>query len=416
MNLNLTIPIQLFIAMTYCTYLVQMNLGGEYIAEGVPLILGLIITFFFLIKVLNAKFKIRFKTLFLLYLFYFLYITIITLIFIVIDNHSPYRLLFLYQYFPMFTVILMLGNEHLFHIKRELILITIGFFATLSAVFGILQFLGFETGVPIDINRARGLSRSTLNYSSLMFLGFVASNLISKKSLRIVFSLIIFGGVLASQGRSGIFACVAFYIAYMLFSNFKVSNIIFSVLSITLMIFLAYFFLPEDNLKNFEILTERLVIAFDTNDPSNNQRLYSMTKFFDEFRMVGIGAGITGPAAQRFESETLADLIGGIGYESFLLATIVQGGILGLLMMIVLWSTIFLRLSQVKIEIFAYLGGLAFMMLVSQTLETPTINIMVWLLLIVLIASDSKKFKENKKDHNEDPPMWLQILRRKTAG
>ena len=76
MNLNLTIPIQLFIAMTYCTYLVQMNLGGEYIAEGVPLILGLIITFFFLIKVLNAKFKIRFKTLFLLYLFHFFLISI----------------------------------------------------------------------------------------------------------------------------------------------------------------------------------------------------------------------------------------------------------------------------------------------------------------------------------------------------
>ena len=407
MNLNLNIPILLYIAMTYCTYLVQKNLGGEYIAEGVPLILGLIITFFFLIKVLNAKFKIRFKTLFFMYLFYFLYITIITLIFIIIDNHNPYRLLFLYQYFPMFTVILMLGNEHLFHIKRELILITIGFFATLSAVFGILQFLGFEPGVPIDINRARGLSRSTLNYSSLMFLGFVASNLISKKSLRIVFSLIIFGGVLASQGRGGIFACVAFYMAYMLFSNFKVSNIIFSVLSIMVMIFLAYFFLPEDNLKNFEILTERLAIAFDANDPANNQRLYSMTRFFDEFRVVGLGAGITGPAAERFEP--------GTGYESFLLATIVQGGIFGLFMMIVLWSTIFLRLSQVKIEIFAYLGGLVFMMMVSQTLETPSINIMVWLLLIVLIASDSKEFKENKKEHNEYLPMWLQILGKKTA-
>ena len=407
MNLNLNIPIQLYIAMTYCTYLVQKNLGGEYIAEGVPLILGLIVTFFFLIKVMNAKFKIRFKTLFFMYLFYFLYITIITLIFIIIDNHNPYRLLFLYQYFPMFTVILMLGNEHLFHIKRELILITIGFFATLSAVFGILQFLGFEPGVPIDINRARGLSRSTLNYSTLMFLGFVASNLISKKSLRIVFSLIIFAGVLASQGRGGIFACVAFYMAYMLFSNFKVSNIIFSVLSIMVMIFLAYFYLPEDNLKNFEILTERLLIAFDANDPSNSQRLYSMTKFFDEFRVVGLGAGITGPAAERFES--------GTGYESFLLATIVQGGIFGLFMMIVLWSTIFLRLSQVKIEIFAYLVGLIFMMMVSQTLETPSINIMVWLLLIVLIATDSKEFIENKKEPNEYLPMWLQILGKKTA-
>ncbi len=407
MNLNLNIPIQLYIAMTYCTYLVQKNLGGEYIAEGVPLILGLIVAFFFLIKVMNAKFKIRFKTLFFMYLFYFLYITIITLIFIIIDNHNPYRLLFLYQYFPMFTVILMLGNEHLFHIKRELILITIGFFATLSAVFGILQFLGFEPGVPIDINRARGLSRSTLNYSTLMFLGFVASNLISKKSLRIVFSLIIFAGVLASQGRGGIFACVAFYMAYMLFSNFKVSNIIFSVLSIMVMIFLAYFYLPEDNLKNFEILTERLLIAFDANDPSNSQRLYSMTKFFDEFRVVGLGAGITGPAAERFES--------GTGYESFLLATIVQGGIFGLFMMIVLWSTIFLRLSQVKIEIFAYLVGLIFMMMVSQTLETPSINIMVWLLLIVLIATDSKEFIENKKEPNEYLPMWLQILGKKTA-
>ena len=55
------------------------------------------------------------------------------------------------------------------------------------------------------------------------------------------------------------------------------------------------------------------------------------------------------------------------------------------------------------------------MMMVSQTLETPSINIMVWLLLIVLIATDSKEFIENKKEPNEYLPMWLQILGKKTA-
>ena len=193
MSINFTLPIQLFIAMTYCTYVIQENLpGGEYVAEGVPLIIGLLISLFFLIKVLNTRAKIKFKLLFIVYLIYFVYIILTTVAYVIVENHNPLRMLFLYQYFPMFTLILMMGNEHIFHINKQKIFITIGFFASLSAVYGILQFLGFEPGVPIDINRARGLSRSTLNYSSLMFLGFVAASLISRKSLRIIFSMIIF--------------------------------------------------------------------------------------------------------------------------------------------------------------------------------------------------------------------------------
>ncbi len=402
MNLNFTIPIQIFIAMTFCTYLVQENFGGEYIAEGVPLIIGLCISLFFLIKVINSKFYLKFKLIFILYIFYFLFITLSTIFYVIVEGHSPLRLLFLYQYFPMFTVILMLGNESLFHIKKQTIFITMGFFASLSAIYGILQFLGFEPGVPVDINRARGLSRSTLNYSSLMFLGFVAASMISRKYLRSIFSLIIFAGVIASQGRGGIFAVVLFYLAYTIFSNFKIVSILTSTAAVAFVIFLSFFFLPEENLENFTVLSERMLVAFDTNDPSNNQRVYSMTKFFDEFQVVPLGAGITGPAAERFQS--------GTGYESFTLATIVQGGLFGLFMMLTLWSVIFIRLSQVRVEIFAYLTGLFFMMLVQQTLETPTVNLMVWLLLVVLIASDSSDYLEKNTDKKEFLPMWLQVL------
>jgi hypothetical protein len=127
-----------------------------------------------------------------------------------------------------------------------------------------------------------------------------------------------------------------------------------------------------------------------------------MTLFFDEFRIFGLGAGITGPAAERFQS--------GTGYESFILATIVQGGFFGLLMMLTIWSIIFLRLSQLKIEIFAFLTGLFFMMLVQQTLETPTVNLMVWLLLTVLVATDTKSFKYEITSKEIFPPMWSQVL------
>tara|TARA_A100001015_G_C14906627_1_gene678629 strand:- start:17 stop:358 length:342 start_codon:yes stop_codon:yes gene_type:complete len=107
MSLNFTFPIQLFIAMTYCTYVVQENVpGGEYVAEGVPLILGLLISLFFLIKVLNSKAKVKFKPLLITYLLYFFYILVTTISYIIIEGHSPFRLLFMYQYFPMFTVIL----------------------------------------------------------------------------------------------------------------------------------------------------------------------------------------------------------------------------------------------------------------------------------------------------------------------
>lgn len=403
MSINFTLPIQIFIAMTYCTYLIQENLpGGEYVAEGVPLIIGLLISLFFLIKVLNTNVKVKYKPLFIVYFFYFIYIILTTLSYIILESHNPLRLLFMYQYFPVFTIILMLGNEHIFHINKQAIFITIGFFAAISAIYGILQFLGFEPGVPIDINRARGLSRSTLNYSSLMFLGFVAATLISKKSLSAIFSLIIFAGVVASQGRGGIFATVIFFTIYTFFSNFKVGNILVFVATLIAIFIAAFSFLPEENLQNFEILAERLAVAFDTNDPSNNQRLYSMTLFFDEFRIFGLGAGITGPAAERFQS--------GTGYESFILATIVQGGLFGLLMMFTIWSIIFFRLSQLKIEIFAFLTGLFFMMLVQQTLETPTVNLMVWLLLTVLVATDTKSFKYEITSKEVFPPMWSQVL------
>lgn len=403
MSLNFTFPIQLFIAMTYCTYVVQENVpGGEYVAEGVPLILGLLISLFFLIKVLNSKAKVKFKPLLITYLLYFFYILVTTISYIIIEGHSPFRLLFMYQYFPMFTVILMLGNNHIFHINKQLIFITIGFFASLSAIYGILQFLGFEPGVPVDINRARGLSRSTLNYSSLMFLGFVAATMISKKSISGIFSIIIFAGVIASQGRGGLFATIIFFLLYTFFSNFKIGNLLFITGFMASLILAAFTFLPEENLENFEILFERLYVAADTYDPSNAQRVYSYALFLEEFRFFGLGAGITGPAAERFQP--------GTGYESFLLQIIVQGGLLGLLILLGIWTVLFFKLSFEKTELFSYLSALFFMMMVQQTLETPTVNIMAWLLLIVLVASDSNDYQEKNIDKKEFLPMWLQVL------
>jgi hypothetical protein len=361
------------IFLLYTTYLTQNMLGmSEYLSEGLPLTLALAII------IINVK-NIKINNSFITYLIYLNYLLIITFYNIICENKNPLIIIFMYQYIPLLIV---LGNvENRISYNNQKIYFYISTVASASAVIGISQFLDLNQIIPIDINRARGLSRSTLNFSSMALLGLICATQLRKKYQRNIISFIIFLGILCSQSRGAIYGGIL----YLLIHHSGNVKTLFKYIILVIIILLI---LPELNqTSNFLSLTDRIVNGFKIeNNNGNIDRLNSYLKIIDEFTYAGLGIGSTGPAAGRLEP--------GTGYESYFLAVIAQGGVVGIFFYSLLiiqnksFFTIILRDTK-------YLSiGLAilFMCTLQQTLETPTVNIMTWF-IILLIIDEYKKTK-----------------------
>lgn len=349
------------ILLAFCTYLTQYIFNfGEMVSEGLPLILGL----FYFALVVKKKFKIEIIPLSI----YLTILLIYTQLTISTKNGSYFQYIFLFYYLPVYLFFLYpdrMKNE------AESILKIITIMSIISAIVGITQYFNLQTIIPTDLNfRARGLSRSTLNFSSLLFVGYIAADN-TKFKLKNLFKIIIFIGLLSSSGRSGILSVFI----YEFIKNLKSTKII-----ILFFIFIVLFFFIlqtkfGSSFENLNYTFNKLLNTFNFSTADNSQRLASYLLFFDNFDLYGAGLGTTGPGAGRFTNNPF-------GFESFLLHTFYHGGIIALIffpiiLFLVLRNYHLLSIKKVSI-IISYLA----MMTAHQTFETPSVNIIAWLVII----------------------------------
>ena len=355
----------------FTTYIFQETLNlGEVLAEGLPLIFGLI--YFSII----VKKKLPISSLPLT--FYLIILILFTQIAIITNDGNYYQYIFIYYYLPAY---LLYCSSRKIILDADLIFKVMTTMSIISSLFGIMQFLYPESYVPIDLGRARGLSRSTLNYSSLLFLGYIAADYANFRFKKI-FKFIIFLGIICSLGRSAL-------LAILIYEFFKCKNKIKFIICISIII-ISFLFITNililNGFDNLILLNQRFVDALNfTSNRANMERLeYGYLRIFSEFTLVGKGLGSTGPAAGRFyESAT--------HFESFLLNIIYQGGIAFIILMpfIIFFAYRNFRflnnkIIAVTISYTAFMGGV-------QTFETPAVNITAWFLLIAILNLSLKE-------------------------
>jgi hypothetical protein len=364
----------LAIVFGYTTYLTQ-NFFGELIAEG-------LVVFFTGIALLISCFLVRQRStgrLFNLFLFYTLFIFVVTLIHVVAADGMPGRLIFIYQYIYVLAFLYIYngkaGISSLYKaVNVEFLIKLIVVVGVVSSLFGIMQILSTSVWPPIDTSyRARGLSRSTLNYSALCFISFQAAT-VSKfnKRLKIFFMFMIFLGILSSFSRGAMLACfVSIILSYVLLHNSR-----FSIISlICLIIFLITWQIYSHNSDTVLRYSERFFSAFDIQTgPGNAQRIASMRDFLGPVLFFPGGLGSTGPAAGRFNNAT--------GFESSILNFLYQGGLLAILFLPFLFFLFVVTLvRRKKWDLLTVIIPQAIVLSVQQVHENPSVNSLFWIFL-----------------------------------
>jgi hypothetical protein len=366
-----------FVLTVFVTYVSQNIIGaGEYVAEGLPLLLG----YLYLITVLPG---VRYNSTSIVIIIYILILTIITILDILNRDDEIFRLVFVYCYLP--ALWLATYNEKIAKDAQSLLKM-VAFVATISAIVGVSQYFGIQEIIPVDLNRARGLSRSTLNYSSLMMIAYIAADNAQLKSKNII-KLTIFTGAVCSLGRGGVIGIIIYEIIKNINDKLRILILAMAIITTYLVLLILYQFtniLPQE----LSLMVNKFLYSLDfVNDPGNSERIVSYARFFDEWRIAGYGFGTTGPGSQRLTNYST-------GFESFILALIYHGGIfcvtfVPLLLMMFYKNNMLIDKKYLIATAFAYAG----MMLAQQTFETPSVNILAW---IVLLAVANSNIREKK--------------------
>ena len=370
------ILISCFAISVFGTYVTQEIIGaGELIAEGLPLLLG----YLYLISVLSG---VRYNSITAVIAIYLLILTLITISDILYREDTIFRLVFIYCYLP---VILLTKHNEKIAKEAQLLLKTIAFVGSISALIGVTQYFGVQDMIPVDINRARGLSRSTLNYSSLMMLAYIAADNARQKHKNIT-KLTIFIGAVCSLGRGGVLGIIIYEIIKN--TNNKLRVLIFAI-TIILSYLILYLLHHYVNISSpeFKVIIIKFLYSVDfVSDPGNAERIVSYARFFDEWSIAGHGFGSTGPASQRFTNYST-------GFESFIMALIYHGGIFFVIffpIIIIMYykNNFWTGKKNLTAATFAFIA----MMLVQQTFETPSVNILAW--IVLLGVYNSKNFEK----------------------
>ena len=362
-----------FAFLAYCTYVTQYYfLFGEVLSEGFPLLVGLVYLFIVVRPMCSFTYSNIGKPIVVFSVIYLLWVFVATCVLLFVGGgEGVERFIFVYQYLPL--LLLFTGLSPKRHIDHDAVFVIVAGFCALSAIIGILQVTVLYNFPPLDEMRARGLSRSTLNYSSLMFLGFVAAKQINNIKVSFVLSAVIFGGAFVSLSRGALMSLLFFVLIYTY--NRKLGKYF-----IVLIILFVVWLLSSSNfgINNYfdnYLLSQRLLdYSFSDNDYGNVDRYNLYLSFFDQFTLLGHGFGSTGPAASRFGDVT--------GFESYILALIYQSGF-GFLFL-TLSMLFFIVKHRKEKSVIAVIASYLVMMLFQQTFETPVVNIVAW---IVLFAS-----------------------------
>lgn len=303
----------LIIIFSYIT-LVTQSISNEITAEALPL--------FFLLIFLLANQKNTLNKNFSLNLFLLILLSLYMFISTILFNGINGSLIFSYQIIFLILSLLISIPEN-FNTNR--VYISIGLISAITSLISIIIYYYLFDGLNIplidlniqsDSGRARGLSRSTLNYSSLSLLGLLATLQIRNNTLlkHILLSLILLGIIISKSRGALLPALVA--LTYFSITYYKKKNILFLIIVVILIFNLLPTWFYERFASSFNFYSER----------SNVDRLYSYSQFFENFTFHGMGYGSTGPAALRFNEHA-------IGFESYLLQFLYQSGFIGIFLL-----------------------------------------------------------------------------------
>lgn len=386
--------ILIFISSAFVTYLTQHVMGfGEYVAEGVPTILGVAILGYFCLDILQRGARLD-RVTFYLFFTYTAYLLVLTCFVIVFNDENTLKLIFAYQYLPFVIIAFAWCDIRRIRLDPQVVFLAISVAGSISAIFGILQFFHAIEFIPIDINRSRGLSRSTLNYSSLIFLAYIACANLNNLKLRQILSVFIVCGALSSQSRGAILGIVLYtIIRFYRNKTFYKGLLSYSIFCVLIFSILDWKYKVREYLVQqpaFSELIYRLGNSANIASDDNSLRVQRYLEFFKQFSVFGNGIGSTGPAANRFQQ--------GIHFESYVLNLLSQGGLLSILFWPTFLLVIKMRVNILTSHILAIAVSFFSMMALQQTFETPSVYLMAWLLLICLIVDSGNKISTNQEN------------------
>lgn len=365
---------QKFIILFFCffstsTILTQL-IFNEIIAESLPLFFGFIFLLFILIKNFQFKDLLRNKFSLSCILIFFLYIFYITIhVSILKNNHNYYSLIFFFAYAPLALILINYKSS----INLNFFFTTFSFFCLISVLFSFSQSIDLIESFLGSGNRARGLSRSSLNFATIMFLGVVCASQIRKNILKHILIILFIFGCILSKSRGPLIASLIYLIIINIhfLTNLeffiKISLSIFACISFVLLVL----FIGENiiYLKKFERL-------YDINSMlvADSLRLQSYFNFIKHFDFIGNGVGVTGPAAGRFNDF--------IYFESYFLNIFYEIGIPGMIILFIIFFSLFL--SSSNRFFISFLFSSFFLAIIAQTFGNPSVNISTWIIFLLL--------------------------------
>ncbi len=376
---------------------------GTFWAEGILIIFTLFVMILLLIQ------KKRYNYLDILFIITAIYSILITSVFIIKGTLNIEVLLYSYSIF--LPCLIFLNRNHTFFKKNsKFYLISLLFGVLINSLYAIYQVINPNAFIPIDGIRARGLMKSTLNYSGLLGCAFFPLLFVNIKSkiIKISSMLIIFIGGILSQSKGFLVNIFCGYLlsfpAYTILNNKIPKKNLKEIFGIFILIFIAislfiYIIISMDLLDRFYQLFN--ILNFKTND-SNVGRFNAWKDFFSYFMCNPLGYGI-GQIGSNIDTQVVENTV---NFESYILDTLYEIGILGFVYFIIpiIWISKKIKYLKAyyKQVLLMFVIGIYLQNLVQVSMYTPTTLIMTWLNMIFFTNYLVSNYSKNKEGLNEN--------------
>lgn len=369
----------LIIIFSNCTGLLQI-IGGSVFAEGSIILL----TFFLMIMLVIDKTTIgKFDIIMLFIAIYSIFITVIR----IINNEIELTSLICFYSYLLPSLIFINRKHNFFKNNANIFFKVFTIMILINALYAIFQRFCINAIIPLEFNRARGLMKTTLNFSGIigvMFFPIISYFTTVKNKLIVSFTvaMILIGSIFSlSRGLFANlllgFAIAPFFQTFILKKYNK--QIIIKYIGTAMIAILAFMFILII-LNQLGILEQfdRLLHIFDyQNDKANTIRTAKWSNFFDYFIAKPFGYGVG-----QIDSGTIF-VSKPVNFESYILDTVYSIGLLSIPYFLIPVIYIYKNISICSLATIQYASmfviGIFVQNLVQPSMLTPTTLICTWL-------------------------------------
>lgn len=386
----------LTIAVSNLTGIVE-KFSNSVIAESLALLSISILMLFLLFQ----KFKYNLTDY--LFIFVVLYSIIITIIYILKGEINITAFVGIY-YFTVPCLIYLNRNNKFLKNNSKFYFHILSFFILLNSLYAIYQVINPNAFFAIDGIRARGLMKSTLNYSGILgasFIPLVTFYFRNKLKKISKIAIILIGGFLSMS--KGFFTNIilgyffSFPLQILLNKKINKSQIkLFRIIIIIILIifcFSIFIFIKYDLFDRFNVL----ISIFDyKNNESNIARYNYWTSFFQFFVNNPFGYGIG-----RIASGT-SFVTNAVNFESYILDTLYSIGIIGFIYFYIAFVWILKKIKNIQNSanqqaLLMFSIGIFIQNLVQVSMLTPATLLITWL-TIILFPTYLEQLNERKEN------------------